>query len=59
MRTHAEAVPDRVSLATEKRLQLAVLDVLTGKLNSPRAQRAAADYMGLCRESRVRLGRAA
>jgi hypothetical protein len=59
MRTLADAVPDRVAMETEKRLQAAVLDVLMGRLNSSRAQRAVADYMALCRESRVRLERAA
>jgi hypothetical protein len=56
----AGAVPPRVSEETEKRLQLGVLLVLTGQLPASHASsRAVAEYMRKCRESSVRLGRAA
>ncbi len=56
----ASVLPTRVSDETEKRLQLGVLLVLTGQLDaSDGARKAVSQYMRKCRESRVRLERAA
>jgi hypothetical protein len=55
-----EDVPERVIEATERQLQAAVIGVLTGEIRAtPASVRAVADYMGLCRESRGRMWRAA
>lgn len=59
--TRLSAVPDRVAIATEKRLQRAVLEMLTGEreVTSQSSLYAAAGYLALCRESRARMGGAA
>ena len=58
--TRANAVPSRVSLATEDRIQRGILALLKGEIEATDAGRkAVSEYMASCRKARVRLEQAA
>lgn len=53
-----DVVPARVAIATERRLQRATLDLLTGtrkgRRNDNQAVRAVSTYLAMCREATAR-----